>query len=108
MLVYLVNRMDRFEQLVQHLMKKPKEERLRLREGVKSICICPNCPTYTECAEKAGEVLFCAIGGSFRCIREDLGCICPDCPATTKWGLTGKDYCMKGSEAHQRWRKPFT
>ena len=104
----MVNRMDRFEQLVQHLMKKPKEERLRLREGVKSIYICPNCPTYTAGAEKAGEVLFCAIGGSFRCIGEDLGCICPDCPATTKWGLTWKDYCMKGSEAHQRWRKTFT
>ncbi len=86
--------MDRFDQLVPTLAAKAKE-----MEGK---CLCPGCPTYTECAKGAGELMYCLNGQSFHCITEDLGCVCPACPLTEELGLLNLTFCLLGSETSQR------
>lgn len=72
------------------------QEHLRLK------CICPQCPTFTPCAEDAQERIYCIVGRSIRCIAEDLGCICPTCPVTEELGLKYLTFCLEGSEAEQQ------
>ncbi len=84
--------MDTFETALQ----RADQEKLRLD------CICPECPTYTDCARDAQELLYCVVGRSARCITEDLGCICPGCPVTAELGLVHLTFCIEGSEPEQR------
>jgi hypothetical protein len=95
--------MDKFEECMKQLLPMNKQERWNLYDGLKGACICQSCPNYTLCAQGNGEVLFCLMGMSFRCIREDKGCICPGCSLFPEYGLTKKEYCMRGSEKDQRW-----
>ena len=97
--------METFENRMRELLPVRKEERWKRYEKEKGDCVCPSCPTFTACAEKSGETLFCLLGMSFHCIREDRGCICPGCPLYIEYGMTRKDYCMKGSEKELRWEK---
>jgi hypothetical protein len=97
--------MDKFEEIMKQLLPMNKQERWKLYEGLKTACTCPLCPSYNICSQGNGEVLFCLLGMSFRCIREDRGCTCPGCPIYPEYGLSKKDYCMKGSEKDQRWEK---
>jgi len=97
--------MDTFENKMKELLPVKKEERWKKYDSEKGACICPSCPSYNACAEKNGESLFCILGMSFHCIRDDLGCICPGCSLYIEYGMTRKDYCMKGSEKELRWEK---
>ncbi|HPD09735.1 MAG TPA: DUF2769 domain-containing protein [Methanoregulaceae archaeon] len=97
--------MDTFEGKMKELLPVRKEERWSAYDRAKGACICPSCPSYSICAQGNGEVLFCILGMSFRCIREDRGCTCPQCTVYQELGLSGKDFCMKGSEKDQRWEK---
>jgi hypothetical protein len=97
--------METFENKIKELLPLKKEERWKRYDAEKEACACPSCPTYNSCAEKSGESLFCLLGMSFHCIRDDRGCICPGCPVYIEYGMTKKDYCMKGSEKEQRWEK---
>ena len=99
--------MDTFEGKMKELLPVRKEERWRVYDRAKGTCICPSCPSYSMCSQGNGEVLFCIMGMSFRCIREDKGCTCPQCQVYSELGLSKKDYCMKGSEKDQRWEKVF-
>jgi hypothetical protein len=85
-----------------HSLPVRKEERWKVYDRARGACICPS---YTLCSQGNGEVLFCILGTSFRCIREDKGCTCPKCPVYQELGLSKKDFCMKGSEKDQRWEK---
>ena len=71
-------------------------------------CICPKCPTYSDCMKDKGEVLFCAKGKTGCEIEEDE-CICEDCPIDKEYKLSARldlmekkilkmnqFYCMKG------------
>jgi hypothetical protein len=72
------------------------------REHLRQECICPECPTYTDCARDAHELIYCVVGRSPGCITEDLGCICPGCPVTSELGLVHLTFCIEGSEAELR------
>jgi len=74
-------------------------------DELKAGCICPDCPTYNECAKAGKELLYCVYGISFSCVTEDLGCICPGCPLIEELGLVNLTFCLLGSEAAQRYRQ---
>ncbi|HLM83745.1 MAG TPA: DUF2769 domain-containing protein [Candidatus Bathyarchaeia archaeon] len=58
-------------------------------------CVCPNCPTYTECTREKGEKLFCGRGES-ACPLVEKGCICGTCPVWDKYGLEKGYFCLHG------------
>ena len=87
--------MDKFE-------KMTEEERKKLIKENKKLCICPNCPTYNECAKEKDELFYCVLGKSQTCIIKETGCICPACPVTETLGLTKDYFCIKGTESQQR------
>ena len=95
--------MDTFEKTMESISKKSKKEQADLIADFKSKCPCPTCPTYNNCASKAGEKLFCVTGKSFMCISEDKGCSCPQCPIGKEVGLKHQKFCLKGSEMAQRY-----
>jgi len=89
--------MDTFDQVFPGIEKKIPE--------LKRQCICPDCPTYNECARDGKEFLYCIYGRSFSCVTEDLGCICPGCPLIMDLGLLNLTFCLLGSEQSQRYLK---
>ncbi len=95
--------MDKFENTMELLAKMLPAEKMKLIEEKKNMCICPGCPTYNDCAEKAQETLFCFIGRSSVCISEEKDCVCPICPVTPDLGLTKDFFCTRSSEGQQRW-----
>lgn len=97
--------MDKFEKMMQMMSEMTEEERMKTIEENKALCICPNCPTYNECAQKKGELLFCLLGGSPACITEEAGCVCPACPVTDKMDLSNDYFCTRGLESQQRRKK---
>jgi len=97
--------MDTFEGKMKELMPVNRMERWRLYDYEKGGCLCPTCRSYTICSQGNGESLFCLMGMSFRCIRENKGCVCPECVVHAEYGLSSKEYCMIGSERDQRWEK---
>ena len=94
--------MDKFEEMMQMMSKMTEKERMKAIADSKALCICPDCPSYTECAQKKGEVFYCAVGRSPMCISKESGCICPACPITEKMGLTNQYFCTRGTEKEQR------
>ncbi len=95
--------MDKFESTMASLAKMKDSERAKALGNLRSMCICADCPTYTECAKKAQESFFCGIGGSFVCISKEIDCLCPTCPVTAEIGLTNNFFCTRGSAKAQRW-----
>jgi len=95
--------MDTFEQTMESMAKKTKKEQAELIADFKSRCPCPKCPSYNNCASKAGERLFCVVGKSFMCISQDKGCSCPPCPVGKEVGLKYQKFCLHGSEMAQRY-----
>lgn len=96
---------DTFAAMIRELKTQRKEERWKTYDTWKRSCCCPDCPSYNECAGGGQELLYCVLGMSIRCIREDKHCTCRECPLYSLLGLTGKDFCMKGSEAAIRYER---
>ena len=96
--------MDKFEEELNDLDQMGEEEKSKHLEELKGECICPICPSYTECAEKADESIFCIIGKSNKCIEIERGCMCSSCPFLEKFGIGVKYqfYCIRDSEMKQR------
>lgn len=96
---------DAFTRVLLGLRARRKEERWEIYDRWKGSCACPQCPSYNDCAREKGELLFCILGMSNACIREDRHCTCPSCPLYGELGLSGKDFCMKGSESAIRFER---
>jgi hypothetical protein len=96
--------MDKFEEKLNELAQMSEEDKNRSLEEIKGDCVCPICPTYNECAEKADELIFCITGKSKNCISEERSCMCPSCPFGQKHGIGVKYnfYCIRDSEIEQR------
>lgn len=94
--------MDKFEQLIQQMEKMTEKQMAKMIENSKSLCVCPSCPTYNECAGEKKELLFCALGKSPACITNGVECICPDCPITSQMGLKHNLFCVQASERELR------
>jgi hypothetical protein len=94
--------MDTFEQMVRSWTGLTPEQQKSGMEMTRGKCLCPSCPTYTGCAEKSKELVFCATGRSFVCISDDKGCKCPGCPVTPEYGMKNQKFCLRGSEPAQR------
>jgi hypothetical protein len=96
--------MDKFEESMQKLERMGEADQNKMIEQLKSMCLCPTCPTYNACTKEKKERLFCALGKS-ACPISKKACLCPTCPVTSKIGLTMTFYCAAGSEAQRRERK---
>ncbi|MGD8505818.1 MAG: DUF2769 domain-containing protein [Candidatus Bathyarchaeota archaeon] len=94
--------MDRFEQAMQQMKQMTEEDRMKIIESKKKLCICSGCPTYNKCASENKELLYCALGKSPLCITEENNCICPTCPLTEQMGLNHQYFCTRGPEREQR------
>jgi hypothetical protein len=94
--------MDKLKQFLQSLSQMTEQEQTKANEAKKALCACPNCPTYNNCAQEKGELLYCIEGRSPTCITEELGCICPACPVWEKMDLKNEYFCTKGTEREQR------
>jgi hypothetical protein len=94
--------MDSFDKMVQELNSKDEAGKAKMIDGLKGECICPDCPTYTRCASEAKERLFCLLGRSPTCIKDEMGCNCPDCPVAARADLANLYYCTAGSEMELR------
>lgn len=70
------------------------------KEALQGACLCPSCPSWVSCGEKAG---FCIPSvGKSRCIKKENGCLCPACPVAEKMKLEHDYYCTRGSEKEQK------
>ncbi len=94
--------MDKFEEMMEKMSEMTEKERMKAIEESKALCICPDCPTYNECAQAKNELFYCGLGKSPTCIIKEQGCICPACPVTEKMGLTNQFFCTRGTEKEQR------
>jgi hypothetical protein len=95
--------MDTFETLVKNYREMSPQEQAKWVETTGALCICPGCPTYTNCAKNGKEKFYCWNGRSFMCINAEKGCNCPTCPVTKAAGLKNTNYCTRGSEKAQRY-----
>jgi hypothetical protein len=93
-----------FEDFIEEYEKIDEKERLEKFKEIEGDCVCPICPTYTDCAKNDGENVFCITGKSEKCIDMELGCLCPTCPLAQKLkiGVMYNFYCVRGSESIQR------
>ncbi len=97
-----VNKTDRWAEFQEMVKRDPVQGAKRLVE-LKGKCICPDCPSYNDCAKQKGELFFCSFdSGKSDCITEEKWCICETCPVTEELGLTKIYYCIKGNENEQR------
>ena len=94
--------MDKFEQFAQQMSQMNEQDRKKVIEEKKNLCICGSCPTYNDCAKNNNELLYCSLNKSPTCITKELGCICPSCPITEQMGLVKEFFCTRGSEIEQR------
>jgi len=83
-------------------MSLQKDNKKAFMEEQRIACICPKCPSYNQCADQGGELVYCITGKSPVCITQDRGCICRKCSVTPEIGLMYHDFCFKGSEVAQR------
>jgi len=95
-------KVDRWSEFQEEVRNNEERRRRTLGEH-RGLCICPNCPTYTDCAKQKRELFFCSIGSARSAyIKEEKWCICESCPVTQLEGLTNIYYCIKGNENQQR------
>ena len=97
--------MDKFENVIIIMSKMSAAEMMNVVKEKTDMCICPDCPTYTDCAENSQELLFCVHGTSFICISKEVDCFCPSCPVAADLGLSSNFFCTRGAEAAQLWTK---
>ncbi len=74
----------------------------RVSDDVRGLCICRDCPSYTECMRAEDGIVFCLEGTSADCMFDPVGCSCPECPVQLRLGLTRSQYCIRGPENEQR------
>jgi hypothetical protein len=94
--------LDKYEEEMEKMSKMTEKERMKAVEETRAQCICPECPTYNECAKEKNQLYYCGIGESPTCIIKEQGCICPACTVTEKMGYTNQFFCTRGTEKEQR------
>jgi len=76
------NNTGTFTEVLRELKAHRKEERWKTYNTWTRSCCCPDCPSYNECASRGQELLYCILGMSNSCIRDDRHCTCRECPFT--------------------------
>lgn len=83
-----------------HRIKKGKYFMPKVIKDKKNIsmCSCPKCPSFNDCARKKGEGLFCAEAvGKSSCNFKMSGCVCGPCLVHKANNLKAGYYCIEGS-----------
>jgi len=94
--------LDKFENLMDDMKGWTNDDLAKWVESNKPKCICPGCPTYTQCAEMNKEALYCVTGKSPSCIETPETCVCRDCPVFDELSLLYNYHCIEGSEEARR------
>ena len=90
----------KFEELTNKITGRDEEDQ-KFIEDLKKNCICHACPTYTNCARKSKELLFCILGKT-RCPVDERICLCPqNCNIYQKYDLKLSFYCSRGKETER-------
>ena len=97
--------MDRFAKTMEDLKALKEDDRARFIYENQGLCSCIVCPTYTQCAKKGREGVYCLTGKSPNCIKQQKTCSCWRCPVHFKLGLTSSAFCLRGSEMELREKK---
>ncbi len=72
-------------------------------ETLEVMCICEDCPTYTNMGKKDDYITYCYhLRGKSKKIKKEVKCLCPDCPVLVEMGYTKTFYCTRGSEKEQK------
>jgi hypothetical protein len=90
--------MDTFEVIMRKMKEMTEIELKGMIERNKMECICPDCPSYNDCAKFNSELLYCEDGKSINCIFDEKGCICGDCLVYKRMGMVNEFFCTRGSE----------
>lgn len=93
--------LDRFEEIMKNAGGPGEEKKEKMAKENQERCNCPPCPTYAQCAEEKGELVFCLREKS-SCIKDTVVCFCPDCPVHKDLGMVNMYYCLRGDEIEQR------
>jgi hypothetical protein len=96
---------DPFEARCREMMECTPQRRVEMTEELRSRCLCPTCPTHTDCAKERDEKLFCDAGKSFQCIVFERQCLCPTCPVHDSLQLKHQFYCTRGAEKTRRYER---
>jgi hypothetical protein len=96
--------MNLFEEYMEELDSLDDDEKKQRIKEIEGDCVCPMCPTYTDCAKNKDHNVFCITSKSEECITRELGCLCPTCPLAQnfKIGVMYNFYCTRGGELEQR------
>jgi hypothetical protein len=95
--------MDLFEQWFEQSWQMKLPAKKAIMEEKRAACACSTCPSYNRCAAQSKELVYCITGKSPLCISLDNGCSCRNCSVISDLGLKYHDFCLKGSEAAQRY-----
>ncbi len=94
--------MDKFTEAMDKMSQMPEEQyNVLIDLEKKKICICRNCPTFSQCMDENNEALFCILGKS-SCNIYRVDCKCLECPAHSNFEMRYESYCIEGSEEEQR------
>jgi hypothetical protein len=95
--------MNVFEEWLEKSWHKKAQDKKAIMAEKRISCTCTKCPSYNRCADESEELVYCITGKSPICISEDHGCTCRKCPVSSELNLKYHDFCLKGSEAAQRY-----
>jgi hypothetical protein len=93
--------MNKYEDMLQRLSLMSPDEKNVFLESNRSLCVCPKCPTYSECMRQKEERMFCWYEKS-PCPVTPTGCLCPTCPVAALMGYSHTYYCSGGTERELR------
>jgi hypothetical protein len=89
--------------VVSEMKPMSEQEKKKQIDKLRLMCTCAGCPSYKGTSETT--LLFCYTGKSNK-IKNQRGCICGGCPVKKQQGLKHIYYCLWGTEAEQRDKKP--
>jgi hypothetical protein len=69
---------------------------VEVTEANRESCLCPHCPTYTDCMALEEEALFCGTSVTMCEDVERQGCVCGRCDVHAAYDLAGTYYCQEG------------
>ena len=95
--------MDVFEEWMDESWQKNARDRKDIMTAKKVACICPTCHAQNNKSCGNSELIYCISSKSpIRSVKSSE-CNCTKCSVLAELGLQYQNFCVKGSEAAQRY-----
>jgi hypothetical protein len=95
--------MDVFEEWMDESWQKNARDRKDIMTAKKAACICPVCHAQNKKPCDVSELIYCISRKSPLSTSDTCECNCTKCSVSAELGLQYQDFCLKGSEAAQRY-----